>query len=75
MFEQDVSGTTIQVYPILNVEMPPAQVTNTVNVEPAPVQTVVLPAPPAPTVEDGNAEFTFRRDQQGRIVSAKKRMD
>lgn len=75
MFEQDVSGTTIQVYPILNVEMPAAQVTNQVTVEPAPVQTVVLPAPPAPTVEDGNAEFTFRRDQQGRIISAKKRMD
>ena len=80
--------TTIHVHPILNVTVPAQaapQITNVVKVNPTPVsiENRVVPATvhvggvaqPAPqlTVEDGPAEFTFKRDGKGNIVSATKK--
>lgn len=73
-----------QLAPQVTVNVQPTPVENTINVAPTPVtvenNTTVQPAPAAPaqvTVlpEDGNAEITFKRDPQGRIISAKKRTD
>ena len=70
---------------VVNVpEQPPLQapvITNVVEVAPTPV-TVENRVEPAAVhvvgggdtlIEDGPAEFTFKRDQQGRIIGAKRK--
>ena len=68
----NVSPTPITVAPAqVNVTPTPVTIENRVDVAPAqipPADVTVIPSP-------DNAEITFKRDKDGRIISAKKRMD